>query len=140
MRALTNVKLDLAGICVQAAEVAVHTRFNATGHPRSRRVLDRRATEERLEQVAAQVELLREVVGNPFRPATVEPAWRTWMFGTVPKLAATIYEDRKYKNLPILADALEEAGGATAEMLNHCRSGGDHVRGCGVVDLLLGKA
>jgi hypothetical protein len=86
-----------------------------------------------------QAGLLREIVGNPFRPVTVEPSWLTWMFGTVPKLAEVIYNDRSYANLPILADALEDAGCDNADILDHCRSGGEHVRGCWVLDLLLGK-
>jgi hypothetical protein len=60
--------------------------------------------------------------------------------GTVPKLAAAIYEERAFDRLPVLADALEDARCADAAILGHCRSGGEHVRGCWVVDLVLGKA
>jgi hypothetical protein len=88
---------------------------------------------------AAQAALLRDLFGNPFRPVTAAPAWLLWNGGTVVQLAQTIYEERAFDRLPILADALEEAGCDNADVLAHCRSGGEHVRGCWVVDLLLGK-
>jgi hypothetical protein len=87
----------------------------------------------------AQCDLLREVFGNPFRPAGVEPAWRWWNGGAVVKMAQAIYEERRFDDLPILADALEEAGCDRADMVEHCRAGGEHVRGCWLVDRLLEK-
>jgi hypothetical protein len=84
-------------------------------------------------------EFLRDIFGNPFRPVWVHPDSLTWNDGTVPKLAQTIYDDRRFDLLPILADALEEAGCDHADVLAHCRGSGSHVRGCWVVDLLLGK-
>jgi len=86
-----------------------------------------------------QISLLRDVVGNPFRPATLAPAWLAWNDGVVLKLAQAVYDDRAFDQLPILADALEEAGCDNQDILNHCRQAGKHVRGCWVVDLLLGK-
>jgi hypothetical protein len=78
--------------------------------------------------------------GNPFRPATiVEQGWVTWHDGAVERLAQEIYTDRALDRLPILADALEDAGCNNADILAHCRGGGEHVRGCWVVDLILGK-
>ena len=62
-----------------------------------------------------------------------------WNDGTVRKIAQAIYDERAFDRLPILADALEDAGCDNADILNHCRNGGEHVRGCWVVDLLLGK-
>lgn len=88
---------------------------------------------------AAQAELLRCIVGNPFRPVAVDPSWLVWNTGTVPKLARGIYDDRAFDRMPVLRDALEEAGCTDADILNHCRGPGPHVRGCWVVDLLLGK-
>jgi hypothetical protein len=70
----------------------------------------------------------------------VETIWLSWNDGIVPKLAQAIYDDRVFDRLPILADALEEAGCTNADILNHCRRPGEHVRGCWVVDLLLGKS
>jgi hypothetical protein len=80
--------------------------------------------------------LLRDIVGNPFRYARISTTCRT---ATVVTLAQAIYEDRTFDRLPILADALEDAGCTNAEVLNHCRQEGVHVRGCWVVDLLLNK-
>jgi hypothetical protein len=88
-----------------------------------------------------QCQLLREFVGNPFRPPSrLNPAWLAWEAGAVPKLAAAIYEERAFDRLPILADALEEAGCAEADLLAHLRGPGPHVRGCWALDLPLGKS
>jgi hypothetical protein len=89
------------------------------------------------EELAAQCELLRELVGNPFRPVAVHPAWLTWGDGAVRKIAQTIESEERYAALPILADALEDAGCTDAELLAHCRRPGGHARGCWAVDLLL---
>jgi hypothetical protein len=69
----------------------------------------------------------------------VEPAWLRWQGGVVAKLARAIYDERRFGDLPVLADALEDAGCDSREILAHCRSGGEHARGCWLVDLLLGK-
>jgi hypothetical protein len=87
-------------------------------------------------EAVIQCNLLRDIFGNPFRPAALDP---TWFTSTVRGLAAGIYAERAFDRLPILADALEEAGCNNADMLAHCRSPGPHVRGCWVVDLALGK-
>ena len=81
--------------------------------------------------------VLRCIFGNPFRPATLDRAWRT---PTAVALARGIYDDRAFDRLPILADALQDAGCDNEEVLNHCRGPGPHVRGCWVVDLILGKS
>jgi hypothetical protein len=86
-----------------------------------------------------QAALLRDLFGNPFRPVAVDPAWLTWNGGTVPRLAQAIYDERCFDRLPILADALEDAGCHDLAILTHCRGPGPHVRGCWVVDALLGK-
>ena len=81
---------------------------------------------------------LRDIFGNPFRPTTLDPAWRT---STAVALATGMYESRDFSAMPILADALQDAGCDNEEVLNHCReAGATHVRGCWVVDLVLGKA
>ena len=59
--------------------------------------------------------------------------------GTVSRIAQRIYEDRAFDRMPVLADALEDAGCADADVLAHCRRPAGHVRGCWVIDLLLGK-
>ena len=84
-----------------------------------------------------QAGLVRCVYGNPFRPVAFDPKWRTEH--TV-GLALRMYDDREFAVMPILADALEEAGCDTADILTHCREPGVHVRGCWVVDLVLGKS
>jgi len=86
-----------------------------------------------------QSDLLRDVVGNPFRPSPLDPTVLTWNGGTVPRMAQAIYDGRTFDQLPILADALEEAGCTNLDILAHCRQPGVHVRGCWVIDLLLGK-
>ena len=86
-----------------------------------------------------QCDLLRCIIGNPFRTPTVDSSWLDWQANTIPNLARSIYEDRAFDRLPILADALDEAGCDNVEILAHCRQSGEHVRGCWVVDLLLGK-
>jgi hypothetical protein len=80
--------------------------------------------------------LLREIVPNPFRPVAFDPRWRT---ADVTALARGIYEDRAFDRLPLLADALMDAGCDHEDILAHCRSEGPHVRGCWVVDLALDK-
>jgi len=94
------------------------------------------ATEAFAQASSALASLLRDIVGNPFRPVTVDP---TWQSNNVVGLAQAIYDDRAFDRLPILADALEDAGCTSPEILNHCRQPGEHVRGCWVVDLLLAK-
>jgi hypothetical protein len=83
--------------------------------------------------------VLRDLFGNPFRPVVVDPSWLAWNDGCVPKVARAIYDERRFADLPVLADALEEAGCTDAELLGHLRGPGPHVRGCWPLDALLGK-
>jgi hypothetical protein len=85
---------------------------------------------------AGAVALLRELFGNPFRPVTLDPAWDTPL---VAGLAAAVYEERGFERLPILADALEDAGCEDADLLGHLRDPAPHVRGCWALDLILGR-
>jgi hypothetical protein len=85
---------------------------------------------------ARHVELFRDVIGNPFRPVAFSPSWRTT---DAVGLARSMYDARDFAAMPILADALEDAGCDSADVLAHCRGDGPHVRGCWVVDLVLGK-
>jgi hypothetical protein len=84
----------------------------------------------------AQCDLLRDIFGNPFRPVAFDPAWRTI---SAVGLARLMYDSRDFSAMPILADALQDAGCDNDELLSHCRGPGPHVRGCWVVDLVLGK-
>src|SRR5262249_31237748 len=83
-----------------------------------------------------QRRLLWDIFGNPFRPVSVEPSWLT---STVLAIARQMYESRDFSAMPILADALQDAGCESEDILSHCRQPGEHVRGCWVVDLVLGK-
>jgi hypothetical protein len=83
------------------------------------------------------VDEVRCVFGNPFRPARADPAWPAWNGGTVRRLAESVYAGRAFDRLPVLADALEDAGCADADLLGHLRGPGPHARGCWAVDLLL---
>jgi hypothetical protein len=93
---------------------------------------------ERKNEERCQGLLLRDIFGNPFRPATVDPAWLT---STVVALAEGIYADRAFDRMPILADALQDAGCDCDDILTHCRDTTlTHVRGCWVIDLLTSRA
>jgi hypothetical protein len=63
----------------------------------------------------------------------------SWLTPAVASIARRAYEERDFEALPVLADALEDAGCTSEGLLAHCRAGGEHVRGCWAVDLLLGK-
>lgn len=89
---------------------------------------------------AKQAVFLHELFGNPFHPVTLDPAWLAWNDGTVVKLAQAIYDERAFDDMPILSDALQDAGCNNTDILSHCRQPGEHVRGCWIVDLLLGKS
>jgi hypothetical protein len=86
-----------------------------------------------------QVRLLHDVIGNPFRRAIIEPNWLRWNGWIVQRLAEEVYETRAFDHLPVLGDALEEAGCSDYAILDHCRQPGAHVRGCWVLDLILAK-
>jgi hypothetical protein len=91
---------------------------------------------------------MRDIFGNPFRPApAVDLAWLAWRGGVLRELARAAYENRRLPEgaldparLAALADALEDAGCTDAELLGHLRGPGSHVRGCWAVDLVLGKS
>jgi hypothetical protein len=101
---------------------------------------DERFQASRNRERLVQARLVHDIFANPFHPITINLAWLSWNDGIIPKLAQAIYDDRAFDRLPILADALEEAGCTDADILNHCRQPGEHVRGCWVVDLVLGKS
>jgi predicted metal-dependent HD superfamily phosphohydrolase len=84
-----------------------------------------------------QMKLIRDIFGNPFRPVTMDSGWLT---SDVTAIAQVIYDQRAFERMPILADALEDAGCDNRDILDHCRQPGEHVLGCWVVDLVLGKS
>jgi hypothetical protein len=97
-------------------------------------------------------DLLRDVIGNPFKKIVTKPARRgrpyrrqvffnaAWRTPAVVGLANAIYDEQSFGLLPILADALEDAGCDQPDLLEHCRSGGVHARGCWVLDLVLDRS
>jgi hypothetical protein len=98
----------------------------------SRQAMAAEAAEE-----TVQAALLRDIFGNPFRLVAFDPEWRT---SDVLLLARGIYEERAFERMPILADALQDAGCDSEDILAHCREATQiHARGCWVVDLVLGK-
>jgi hypothetical protein len=105
-------------------------------------------TSEYDDQETIKIGFLRDIVGNPFQPVVIEPGWLAWNDGTVPRLAASLYEERSLPRgriddldqLEGLSDALEDAGCDAESLLEHLRDPeAVHVRGCWALDLLLGK-
>jgi hypothetical protein len=96
----------------------------------------------RIPEHEKQASLLRDIFGgifytkNLFRPTLIEPKWLT---STVTSIVNHMYDSNDFGPMPILADSLEDAGCDEDYILNHCGNAGEHVRGCWVVDLLLGK-
>jgi hypothetical protein len=96
----------------------------------------RRARQDQKREAQGQADLLRDLTWNCLRAVMVDSRWLT---PTVTLLATAIYKDRAFDRVPILTDALEEAGCRETQILAHCRSPNEHFLGCWVVDLLLGK-
>jgi len=127
-----SCKLDAPAF--DAADGAAHNAANAKANADSsglRSWFDAHTDESKM-----QSRLLRDIFGNPFRPITIDPRWLT---STVVDLARAIYDERAFDRMPILADALMDAGCDSEEIISHCRQSGEHVRGCWVVDLLTGR-
>ena len=87
-----------------------------------------------------QASIFRDIIGTPFRSIALAPSWLSWHGGLLVSMARQIYGSHDFADMPILADALEEAGCTDTDILGHCRGAGPHVRGCWVVDLILGKS
>jgi hypothetical protein len=119
------------GILVNATFEVAASAFRAAGGS------DAASDQAERDEKAAQAGLIREIFGNPFRPVTFSSEWPTY---TAVSLAREMYESRDFSTMPILADALQDAGCDIDDILNHCRDTSlTHVRGCWVVDLVLGK-
>lgn len=129
-RALSECANPLAGLAAQEASrrarAAVITSTNAE-----------RMCDETMQEARVQCDILRDISGDPFRPVTFASERRT---STVVALAAQMYETRDFAAMPILANALQDAGCDSDDIVNHCRDPHQaHVRGCWVIDLVLGK-
>ena len=140
---------DLTRVWTEAARtVAYHLQPNDQPDVTIAEMVHSSEARRRLDEWAAALEadfrleaeqqtvLARDIFGNPFRCVTVDPAWLT---STAVTLAEGIDTDRAFDRLPILADALEDAGCGDPGVLSHCRGNGPHVRGCWVVDMVLKK-
>jgi hypothetical protein len=132
---------DVAIVTADPSETVYDPDFNVILHDHVRTEYTTRSKAEQKEWDsgrAAQADLLRDIFGNPFRPVSFAPKWRT---EAAVGIASQMYDSREFGNMPILADALEDAGCADVAILSHCRDPhGVHVRGCWVVDLVLGKS
>jgi hypothetical protein len=126
---------DAAACAASAFDIA--RTVNDAAHNANLAVSGNQREAERL----AQVDLLRDVCGPVLYSAAKQIAsdWLAWNDGTVKRLAQAIYQERSFEQMLILGDALEDAGCDDPDILRHCREPGDHVRGCWVIDLLLGK-
>jgi hypothetical protein len=112
---------------MRAAVHSVRALTHASGHP-----------EEILQQENAfQIAALRDLFGDLFYSGSLQPDEFLVNDRTVRALAQSIEEERTFEQLPILADALEDAGCTDSMILEHCRGNGTHLRGCWVIDWLL---
>lgn len=118
-----------------AADAAGRLSLAAFTHGSAVKMADHAWYQERQSQCA----VLRDIIGTPMMSHSTPAAWKQWTSGSVASLAQSIYENGRFGDLPQLADALEQAGCADNEVLGHCRSTNPHVRGCWVLDGLLGK-
>lgn len=141
-----GLEMEDMAVIASSADVAEADAFTAAsqgseacrGGANSDRTLEFPDEDRFLEEEGPQADLLRDIFGYllPRGPVKVRLDWNN---STIPKLARIIYDSRSFSDLPILADALEEAGCIDPYVLAHCRQAGEHVRGCWVVDLILGK-
>jgi hypothetical protein len=125
-----NVLIALTEDTLEGHTAGIANALYVIGHRSAAVRADRRAERD------IQVDYLRDIFGNPFRPVAFDRAWRT---DTTRALARQMYDSRDFSAMPILADALQDAGCDNDDILNHCRSSGVHVRGCWVVDSVLRK-
>jgi hypothetical protein len=122
---------------LRAAIAALEAAAASTRRPGRRRyeLMRKAAQTAATDEIEAHAVLLRDIFGNPFREVNFEAEWRTT---TVVALAMQLYETRDFGEMPILADAIQDAGCEDTVILDHCRGPGPHVRGCWVCDLVLG--
>jgi len=131
---LCNHRLDRAPSSVST------DRLDEVRHHAARSVRDQARGRDWSAAMKQQTMILCDLLGHLLHTSvTFNPAWLQWNDGTVRKMAEAIYRDNTFADVPILADALEEAGCGEAVILHHCRAKMRHYRGCWVVDALLGK-
>ena len=133
-----SLELDVNASPLSIRVAASNTAWDSRAY-QNPRIVDRGNPHRRARKAepgAAQWKLLEDIFGKPSRGARPSSGCLTSKVITV---AQAIYAERRFADMPILADALEEAGCTSADILDHCRSGGEHVRGCWVMDLVLNK-
>jgi hypothetical protein len=116
----------------RTADLVCWWRADLAGNQRGTTAFFKRVAAEK----AALSEVVRDIFGNPYRPVAFSPSWRT---STAVALARQMYDSRDFGAMPILADALQDAGCEDENLLGHCRRPVPHVRGCWVVDSVLGR-
>ena len=95
----------------------------------------------RTEESRRQTDIVRDIFGNPFHPVSPLPSEiLRWNDSTVSRIAKGIYSDRAFARMPILHDALLDAGCNDEALLSHCRNPEGHVRGCWALDRILEKS
>ncbi|HEY7309246.1 MAG TPA: hypothetical protein VH643_07825 [Gemmataceae bacterium] len=151
----TNASFDPDNATVRAAEASIWLDPHSTSHysafaascDSTRRRRTRAGqhrflsmNEARNAERLVHCNLLRDLFGFlAFRPFALAPSWLSWHDCLLVSMAQKMYDSRDFTDMPVLADALEEAGCQDQFILGHCRSAGEHVRGCWLVDALLGK-
>jgi hypothetical protein len=121
-----------------AAQIVTVACQNASNAHHS--VLSRTAWRDAPSLGPTQSDFLRDIFGNPFAPVVnINPEWLRWNHGTVERLARTLLAERAFDQMPVLGDALEEAGCDDPRVLDHCRQNAPHTLGCWLLELLLGK-
>jgi hypothetical protein len=123
------VAIDMAAFVATEQALDAAIMMTATAHPLAGKL-------PKEEAEAYMRSLLRDVFGNIIRPVGFDSSWRT---STIITLARQMYDSRDFSAIPILADALQDAGCDNDAILTHCREPGPHVRGCWVCDLCLAK-
>lgn len=134
-------KLRAAGGDEQAQQEEAETTFSESQRPLVQGWLEVAACTgrmARLDEDQVQCDLVRDLC-SPFRRIEPDPVWIGPESGPVRQMAAVLYEGRRFEDMPILADALEDAGCDSSELLGHLRGPGPHARGCWALDLLLGR-
>jgi hypothetical protein len=134
---LTQLEGDGAAVHLARACLRVLDRDPRTAALAAVHVLAALAQDNWRDELAAQCDLIRCLFGNPFRPSRLDPAWLKHGQGTVRHLARVIRDEGRFADLPVLGDALEDAGCRDESVLEHCRQGRGHARGCWVIDLLM---
>jgi hypothetical protein len=128
-----NVESAYGRLGRKAVKGIVHLRERQHRDDFSERV-NRAVTEDRRRLCA----VLYDILGNPFVPVPIKHEWLEADGGRVRQVAAGIYAGGDFEAMPVLADALQDAGCQDARLLDHCLQDG-HYRGCWLLDVILGK-